>query len=267
MAWEAGFDMDGCVRAEESHASDHPNNPRKFKEAEYPPGSGRVWATTSSMLETAKGTWHELNQMPDVKATFYGDGLVQTMWKDYVPAPVAKAKATVGFTKPEVISTAYRDLNKQLHKDNLAYGVGGGKHAETVLKLAEKLGTKSILDYGCGKGYLAKAIEFPIWEYDPAVPGKDESPRPADLVVCTDVLEHIEPDCLMAVLADLRRVTKVIGYFTIHTGPARKTLPDGRNTHLIQKHRQWWKNRLKAFFKVGMMKEVGPELHCVVSPK
>lgn len=261
------FGMDGGARGEQSHASDHPHNPKKFRETEYPEGSGHKWLTTSSMLEAAKGTWHELNQMPDVKTTFYGEGLVQEMAKHYVRQAAHEKHIAISYKKPEVISAAYRDLNKQLHKQNIAYGVGGGKHAKIVLELCKNLDTRSILDYGCGKGYLAKEIPFPIWEYDPAIPGKDESPRPADLVVCTDVLEHIEPDKILVVLADLRRCTKKVGYFTIHTGPAQKTLPDGRNTHLIQQKRQWWKNRLKAFFTVGMMKEVGPELHVVVSPK
>lgn len=261
------FGMDGNARAEDSHASTHPHNPKRFRTVEYPVGSGTNWLTTSSMLEAAKGTWHELNQMPDVKPTFYGEGLVQAMWKDYVPNPAPKGKKMIGYVKPDVISASYRDLNRQLHQSNVAYGVGGGKHAKVVTNLIEKCGIKSVLDYGCGKGYLAKAIPFPIWEYDPAIPGKDESPRPADLVVCTDVLEHIEPDHLGAVLNDLKRVTKTVGYFTIHTGPARKTLPDGRNTHLIQQPKAWWHRTLKKKFAVAQIIEKGLELHVIVAPK
>jgi len=154
-----------------------------------------------------------------------------------------------------------------LHHENIYYGVGGKKHKEMVLKIAEQMKTTSILDYGCGKGYLAKELPFPIWEYDPAISGKDMPPRPADIVVCTDVLEHIEPDNILAVLADLKRVVKKCGVFVIHTGAAQKTLPDGRNTHLIQQGKQWWKNRLKAFFTLGSIQEKGKELYCVVGPK
>ncbi len=57
------------------------------------------------------------------------------------------------------------------------------------------------------------------------------------------------------------------GYFIIHTGAAQKTLPDGRNTHLIQQGKQWWKNRLKAFFTVASIQEKGPELYCVLGVK
>jgi uncharacterized Rossmann fold enzyme len=263
------FGMDGSEGPTGKHASDHPNQPTGFSLTEYPVGSGTMWKTTASMLECARQTWHELDQLPNVKATFYGHGLVQEMAKHYVPNPTTKDKPLenlVAFKKPDVISPEYRALNAQLHRENLGYGVGGGNHAKTVLKLAESLKTTSILDYGCGKGYLAKQIPFPIWEYDPAIPGKDESPRPADLVVCTDVLEHIEPELLPYVLDDLRRCVRQVGYFVIHTGAAQKTLADGRNAHLIQEGAEWWKAQLASFFTVGTIKRHGPLLYVVVAP-
>jgi 2-polyprenyl-3-methyl-5-hydroxy-6-metoxy-1,4-benzoquinol methylase len=264
------FGMDGCEGASGKHAAAHPNQPTGSAACEYPPGSGTVYRTTPAMLEAARGTWHELDQMPAVRATFYGEGLVQAMARDYVPKPKSGTTvmaAGVGFCKDPVISAEYASLNRQLHESNLAYGVGGGKHAETVLSLAASLKTTSILDYGCGKGYLAKAIPFPIWEYDPAIPGKTDSPRPADVVVCTDVLEHIEPEHLDGVLKDLQRCTRKVGYFVIHTGPAAKTLPDGRNTHLLQYPRSWWEQRLRQHFTVGRIIERLPEIHVVVGPK
>jgi 2-polyprenyl-3-methyl-5-hydroxy-6-metoxy-1,4-benzoquinol methylase/uncharacterized Rossmann fold enzyme len=261
------FGMDGNQGATGKHAAPHPSQAKDYSIVEYPPGSGKDWQTTTAFFEAARGTFHELNQMPDVKATFYGEGLVQAMAKDYVPNPIGKGKAMIGFVKPELISAGYCALNQQMHTQNLAYGVGGGKHSEQVLKLAESIKTTSILDYGCGKGYLAKAIPFPIWEYDPAVPGKQESPRAADLVVCTDVLEHIEPERLAYVLDDLRRCTKQVGYFTIHTKAAQKTLPDGRNTHLIQRGEDWWRKRLERFFTIGQIWKKGPELIVVVGQK
>src|SRR3990172_11794355 len=258
------FGMDGSYGESCKHPPPHPNQMEGAFPCEY---KGVTYQTQPSFLEAAKQTWHELDQMPDVKATFYGEGLVQAMWKHYKPNPVAEEKMMIGFNKPELISATYRELNTQLHRDNLAYGVSGERHAPTILKLSESLKTKNILDYGCGKGRLGKAIPWAIAEYDPAVPGKEESPKAADIVVCTDVLEHIEPEKLMFVLADLARCVRQVGYFTIHAGPAKKTLADGRNTHLIQQQRQWWKNRLKKFFEIGKMIQVGPELHVVAGPK
>jgi hypothetical protein len=257
------FGMDGCEGKSGKHAAEHPNQPQESFPTPY---KGKIYQSTPAMVECARQTFHELNQMPDVKAKFYGRGLVQAMAKDYKPE-YPKDKPTIACQKPELISEEYRKLNADLHTSNAAYGIGGSKHVDTVKKLAESCKPRSVLDYGSGKGYLAKALDFPIWEYDPAIPGKDESPRPADLVVCTDVLEHIEPTKLIFVLDDLRRCTKQVGYFVIHTGPAMKKYTNGQNTHLIQQGRAWWEKRLSKFFKVAKIFEKNKELHVIVGPK
>jgi uncharacterized Rossmann fold enzyme len=257
------FGMDGNQR-ETKHAAPHPIQDKAGHSlVTY---EGIEYKTTPAMLESAKQTFHELDMMKDVTATFYGEGLVQEMAKHYEKKEVPNS-GFLGFAAPELISAAYREMNTQLHSTRLDYGVGGGRHAPTVLKLAQSISTTSVLDYGCGKGYLSRAMPFPIWEYDPAIPGKDEAARPADLVVCLDVLEHIEPDKLLFVLDDLRRVTRKVGYFIIHTGPSSKTLADGRNAHLIQQHKQWWLNRLQKFFAIGKIIEQPPLLHVVVGKK
>jgi hypothetical protein len=260
------FGMDGSEGESGKHAAAHPMQPGGHSLVEYPEKSGVMWRTTPSLLACAQQTWHELDELKDVTATFYGTGLVQAMAKDYKPKR-RQGQTILGVNKPELISAEYRELNARLHRENVAYGVGGGKLAPTVTKLTEALKTTSVLDYGCGKGYLAKALPFPIWEYDPAISEKSESPRPADIVICSDVLEHIEPERLRFVLDDLRRCTRKVGYFVIHTGPARKHYADGRNTHLIQQCAAWWRSELSQFFEVGKLIEQGPELHVVVGPK
>lgn len=263
------FGMDGNAR-ERKHADEHPNAPKKFSITEY---DGMQYLTTSGMLTAAQQIWHELDMMPKVNATFYGEGLIQAMSKKYVrkSADNGGFSNIIGYMKPELISSEYKELNVRLHQDNLAYGVGGGKHATTVIDLVRVLAKEqdepvSVLDYGCGKGYLQKALPFAIFEYDPAILGKDESPRPADLVCCFDTLEHIEPNKIIPVLNDLRRCVKKLGYFIIHTGPSTKTLADGRNAHLLQRDLAWWKNMLKTFFIVGKIIEAKPLLHVIVVP-
>jgi hypothetical protein len=263
------FGMDGSSGDTGQHAGPHPNQaPVTFKCVH----DGREWQTTPAILEAARQTFHELNTLKDVRPTFYGDGLVQAMAKTWKREPLPEKFHLLAFSKPELISSKLRDLNSKLHKDRLDYGRGGGRHADTVTKLAMTLKTPensipSVLDYGSGKGGLAKALPFPIWEYDPAVPGKEESPRPADLVVCTDVLEHIELDKLSFVLADLQRCVKKLGYFVIHTEAAMKSYADGRNTHLIQQKRAWWEKHLSKYFSIGKIFEVGnAQLHVIVSP-
>jgi hypothetical protein len=149
-----------------------------------------------------------------------------------------------------VISRKYRQQNEMLHAMNAAYGAGGHRWASYVVDLSNRIEASSILDYGCGKGTLAAAIGNTIVrEYDPAIEGKTTA-EPADLVVCTDVLEHIEPALLDNVLEHLASVTVKRLFFNIAIVPAKKHLPDGRNAHLLVRPAFWWKNRLEKFFTI-----------------
>ena len=153
-----------------------------------------------------------------------------------------------------VISESYRLEQVALHaKGN--YGTTGQAYGPFVGSLAQKLGTMSLLDYGCGsRRSLLSTLQLPegaIYEgYDPAVPDHADEPMPAELVSCIDVLEHIEPHLLDNVLDHLKSLCDPFGFFTIHTGPAKKVLSDGRNAHLIQEPAQWWRPKLDARFDV-----------------
>jgi hypothetical protein len=207
--------------------------------------------------------------MPTVRVEFHGEGLVQTMarngYREEPPADIIRSAAA--FQKPVLLSDEYRTLNAQLHADDPDYGAGGAKHANTVIKLLIAVEGNSCLDYGCGKGQLAEALDFPIWQYDPAIPKFADTPRPADLVVCSDVLEHIEPEHLGAVLTDLRRCTKKALYAVINVEAALKTLPDGRNTHLIQRDGAWWRERISTLFEIKDSHEGGNHVYIIAAPK
>lgn len=167
-----------------------------------------------------------------------------------------------------MISATYIELNRQLHQTKRTYGCSGHFHKDKVIELVNVLGTHDVLDYGCGKGTLGNAMPFDIREYDPAVDNKEAPPDPADIVVCTDVLEHIEPDQLDAVLEHLVQLTKRAGFFTIATRKAKKKLADGRNAHLIVESPAWWRERLEGRFTIASFKADGGkgEIHVTVTP-
>src|SRR4029079_1882699 len=85
--------------------------------------------------------------------------------------------------------------------------------------------------------------------YDPAFP-EYGNPQPAELVCCIDVLEHVEMECIDEVLRELRELVLEVGFFSVDTGPAVKTLPDGRNAHLIQRPSSWWLPKLCEHFEI-----------------
>ena len=144
-----------------------------------------------------------------------------------------------------LITEDYRKMQQKLH-ENPEYGVASVQYAPIVAQVMDMLGVSELLDYGAGKGRLGIALKqhlqrpLLIHHYEPANPEWSAPPKPCGFVTCIDVLEHIEPDLLDNVLDDLQRLTLNAGIFTVHTGPARKFLPDGRNAHLIQKSSTWW---------------------------
>jgi len=150
-----------------------------------------------------------------------------------------------------LISKEYADLNRKLHEERDDYGRSSKMWCGLIDQIVKREGHASILDYGCGKGEIkARMPLLPIREYDPAIPGKDAKPEPADLVICTDVLEHIEPPLLNSVLRDLARLTKRKLFFAVCTLKSTKTLADGRNAHLIVRDEEWWLNKLGRYFQV-----------------
>jgi len=158
-----------------------------------------------------------------------------------------KSGATLG----KFLSDDLLEQNLKLHQSNEGYGGGGYKHAKTVNHLVRKYNCRSVLDFGCGEGTLKDYVTKPVVEYDPAVLSKANNLFPCDLVVCTDVLEHVEPEYLSNVLEALRLFRKVRCYVSIATRPSNKILPDGRNAHLIvHGEKFWYKELSKVFYNI-----------------
>jgi ubiquinone/menaquinone biosynthesis C-methylase UbiE len=144
----------------------------------------------------------------------------------------------------DLISKKYLKQQRYLHTGT--YGVSGDKYANLVYES----GFSNILDYGCGARRLEYALGFPITNYDPAIAGLEHNNTPHDFVYCGDVLEHIEPEYLDNVLADIKRCMKVAGLLVISTVKAEKHLPDGRNAHLIIKNAEWWTDKVSGYFTI-----------------
>lgn len=174
----------------------------------------------------------------------------------------------------KTISADYLRMQQELHL-NPNYGVASLAFAPIVAQLIDHSKIHSVSDYGAGKCNLRVGLtqngvgDIEYLPYDPVFPNYGP-PRPADLVCCIDVLEHIELSHLDNVLDDLAAITVNLGFFSIHTGPAAKTLSDGRNAHLIQKPGSWWLPRLVQRFEILHLEThnmMGPGLWMVVAPR
>lgn len=168
------------------------------------------------------------------------------------------------------ISDAYRAEQRRLH-ENPRYGVASLGYAPLVEALLRLGSCGTLSDYGAGKCNLRTALEpgldtIEYLPYDPAFP-EYGPPRQADLVVCIDVLEHVEPELLDACLDELASITHRLALFTVHTGPARKTLSDGRNAHLTQEPASWWLPRLALRFDLLHVQHVRKGFFVIACPK
>lgn len=166
------------------------------------------------------------------------------------------------------ISEAYRKQNEQAHVAP-GWGTTGHRFAGLINNLYLVTHSDSILDYGAGKQTLKRAIldinpKARVFCYDPCIPEISKSPGKHDLVTCTDVFEHVEPDHLDDFLDDIARVMRNTGFFTISTVPAIKKLPDGRNAHLIVEDYRWWLPKIWERFNITVYQNLGTEFSVIV---
>ena len=251
------------------HAIAHPM-PADSQDRVVTEYKGLFYHTTGRLIHYAREFFHEIDMLGDMQFKLFGQGLLQHMVHagyHNEKGHQIRDKSVIAMTAPCVITPDYREQNRLLHETNPHYGAGGQRYVNMALYLTKEFGTQDLLDYGCGKGTLAHSLPFNIKEYDPAIAGKDLEPRPADIVMCTDVLEHVEPELIKHVLGDIARVTRRVVFFVISTVPAIKTLPDGRNTHLIQQGRAWWYKHLEEFFHIQDLEENSNSITVLAKPK
>ncbi len=133
------------------------------------------------------------------------------------------------------------------------------EHVQPLMNLFAQYKFQSMLDYGCGKGMLYRPnnrISLPdgrtfsclqelfgvdVTLYDPAyMPYAMPPTAPAELVVCTDVLEHCSVEDVPWIVTELFSFATRFVYANIACYPAKKTLPNGENAHCTIAGVDWW---------------------------
>ena len=154
----------------------------------------------------------------------------------------------------ELLSADYKALLVEKHRVN-PWGGAGASWVPYIAPIIEELELcgPSILDYGCGRATFKPALlqvipDAAVFEYDPGIPGKDSPPEPADVVVATDVMEHVELQFVDATLKNLAVLSKRLCFMNIACNLSKSLLPDGSNAHVTVKPPEWWIDKVKRTF-------------------
>lgn len=163
----------------------------------------------------------------------------------------------------DLCSPEYAAVLKATHAEYLAkdnpWGRSTWRFFTEIKAFYDELGANTLLDYGCGQNTLRKWAAkqdppFRVMSYDPGLEGMAVMPKPVDMVVCTEVLEHVEPGKLTAVLSHINALALKGAYLTIACSEAGETLSDGRNAHLIIESPAWWLEKMKGWNSWSMVR-------------
>lgn len=146
----------------------------------------------------------------------------------------------------------HQTLNQYQELHAKGYGATAYLYFDQIAREVLKLRPSSILDFGCGRSDLVahfwKDGARKIAKYDPAIPQfKRMPPETFDLLLCTDVMEHIPMTDIDHVLREMRSKAPR-GLFTISMIPARAKLPDGRNAHVTLLDEGEWTRWIASVF-------------------
>lgn len=148
---------------------------------------------------------------------------------------------------------SYHDTLSQYHDMHAkAYGTSAHLYFDAIAKEVLELNPRSILDFGCGRSDLVahfwKDGARRIAMYDPAIPRFKEMPEEKfELVICTDVMEHIPMAEVDRILGQVKEKSSS-AIFTISMKPARAKLPDGRNAHVTLLNADEWTRWVTSVF-------------------
>mgnify|MGYP003637087649 FL=1 len=159
------------------------------------------------------------------------------------------------------------DSYKELHKEEGKFrGISLVPLVPTLFNIIKENNCKTLLDYGCGKAipYSKKecksiGLKKPVQElcnldsfdlYDPAYPKYNKlSKKKYDIVVCTDVMEHIAEQDIDYVLKDILSHSKKAVFLNISCQPALKHFKEGKfkgqNVHISVFNGVWWSDKVK----------------------
>lgn len=139
-----------------------------------------------------------------------------------------------------------------LYKIKKNYGKTSIKLYDMLKKIINDLNILSVLDYGCGKSKLLDLIKknkkIKIYRYDPAIKKYSKlTKNKTDLVICTDVLQHVPLYDLDRVLKEIKSKGIYILFYIKCTNHKTK-LPNGTYANCTVYDKKWWLEKLSNYY-------------------
>jgi 2-polyprenyl-3-methyl-5-hydroxy-6-metoxy-1,4-benzoquinol methylase len=147
----------------------------------------------------------------------------------------------------------YRKLAETM-SGNFA-GLSVLNHVKSIKALASSVGAETLLDFGCGRGDAYRSpfkihhqLGLPrsaVTLYDPAFRPSSALPTGKyDLVICSDVLEHLVPEETDEFITRLFGYARKAVWASHCSRPAKKFFPGtDKNLHTCVQPHEWWEEK------------------------
>lgn len=139
-----------------------------------------------------------------------------------------------------------------LYKIKKNYGKTSIKLYDMLEKIINDLNILSVLDYGCGKSKLLDLIKknkkIKVYKYDPAIKKYSKlTKNKVNLVICTDVLQHVPLYDLDRVLKEIKSKGIYILFYIKCTNHKTK-LPNKTYANCTVYDKKWWLEKLSNYY-------------------
>jgi hypothetical protein len=142
----------------------------------------------------------------------------------------------------------YLEQAKLYHQeDKIWQGTSIINYIPKINQIIKDKDIKSILDYGCGKA-KHHPKEWNAIKYDPAIQDYQNKPQDKyDLVISTDVLEHIPVENLKQTIDEIFGYSNKWVFVSVCCRKAEAILPNGYNAHATIESAKWWRDLFKPY--------------------